>query len=141
MELDHNKAQHRYYLKNREAIIQKQKEYNEKNKDKIKEYFKQYYDDNREYFLTRSKERERSEYFKQRYEANKEKAKEYVKKWRAEKKRIKDELKALEPKEEPTIENLYIIQDIPKPKIKVVVEPPKPFVDFIETDKGLTLIW
>jgi hypothetical protein len=60
----------KYYLKNRQQILEQKKEYAEKNKNKISDYNKKYREKHRETLI---------EYSKNYYENNKEKCSEYSK--------------------------------------------------------------
>jgi hypothetical protein len=54
--MTHPECQKRYYIENREKIIEKVKEYNEKNKEEKLAYQKQYHKENREKILAYARE-------------------------------------------------------------------------------------
>ena len=78
-----------YYYKNREKMLEHQRIYDSKNKDKIKEkraeYYKEYYKRNKEYFkqynvkYVQDHKEKKAEYFKEYYKQNKEKLTAYNK--------------------------------------------------------------
>lgn len=50
-----NKAMKQYYTENKEHILERQKESNEKRSDEIKKYFKEYYQKNKKLLNEKSK--------------------------------------------------------------------------------------
>jgi hypothetical protein len=127
-----------YYQRNREHLLEKQKQYNAEHKDKIQEYWKVYYDNNKDYFFERRKtildklKLERRIKKEQRIKEKEQRIKE--------KELIKQEKldKLLSEEFEETKENLYWELVDKKEKDEVVIVP---FQNIKKTSRGFVLEW
>jgi hypothetical protein len=134
-----------YYQRNREHLLEKQKQYNAEHKDKIQEYWKVYYENNKDYFFERRKtildklKLERRIKKEQRIKEKEQRIKEKEQRIK-EKELIKQEKldKLLSEEFEETKENLYWELVDKKEKDEVVIVP---FQNIKKTSRGFVLEW
>jgi hypothetical protein len=120
-----------YYQRNREHLLEKQKQYNAEHKNKLQEYWKVYYENNKDYFFERRKpildklKLERRIKKEQRI-----KEKELIMQQKLD--------KVLSEEFEETKENLYWELVERKEKEEVVIVP---FQNIKKTSRGFVLEW